>query len=90
MVDGVYLVHGMIVQYLVGVQTKVELVRVTVRLPNMVVMIVRLTGRLILKPKDATKIRVQEYQVDSIKKIKKVCFICVSKPFLISGILSYS
>ena len=57
MVDGVNLVRGTIVQYLVEAQTKVELVYVTLLLPNTAVTIVLLMDQHILKPKDAMKIR---------------------------------
>ena len=54
MVDGVNLVRGTIVQYLVEAQTKAELVHVTVQLLNSAVTIVLV---MLLKPKDAMKIR---------------------------------
>ena len=57
MVDGVNLVRGTIVQYLVEAQTKAELVYVTLLLPNTAVTIVLLMDQQILKPKDAMKIR---------------------------------
>ena len=56
MVFGEIGVSGKIVQWLVEVQTKVELGYVTVLLHNMKGMIVLLMDHQILKPKDATKI----------------------------------
>ena len=67
MVDGVLLVRGMIVQYLVGVEITVELVHATVQHQSMEVMIVPLMVQLIQKPKDATKIRVQVRQSHNLK-----------------------
>ena len=63
-------VSGRSAQYHVEEQTKAELVFVTILLPNMAEMIVRLMDRLIQIPKDVTKIRVQVSQTPNQHKQK--------------------
>ena len=59
MEDGVILVHGMIVQFLVEALNIVDIAFAIVLYQNMVEMIVRLMDPLILRLKSAMRIRAQ-------------------------------